>query len=134
MPDTPELEMSDDIFKSLIDATHSSFILLAMRRLSRPIDVQDVVNILSLKEEQACKLLDTLLHFGFINPVGDSQLYTITQSGIEMVSSNPASSPFQYDPSCEIEGDRLPTNIAFDLLPLRLYTYRLSQGSDDKEH
>ena len=134
MPDTPELEISYDIFKSLIDATHSSFILLAMRRLSRPIDVQDVVAILSLRIEQAAVLLDTLVHFGFIVPVEDSQAYTITQSGIEMICSKPASSAFQFDPSCDIEGDRLPSYVALDLLPLRLYTYYLNKRSQDEEH
>ena len=131
MPDTPELEISYDLFKSLIDATHCSFILLAMRRLSRPIDIQDVVSILSLNVKQAAILL---VHFGFIIPVENSQAYTITQSGIEMISSKPDTSPFQFDPSCDIEGDRLPSYVALDLLPLRLYTYYLNKRSQDEEH
>ena len=36
------------------------------------------------------------------------------------------SKPWDFDPTLNIDGDRLPSYVAFDLLPLRIYSYRRS--------
>jgi len=133
MPDPPELIMSYNIFKALYDATLCSFILLAMRQLKRPIDAEDVIQIFSLNKEKSISLLEVLQHFQYIVPVGDSRIYTITRAGAELISSKPPTSPFQYDPTFDVEGDRIPSYIAYDILPLRLYTYHLGIDSNGQQ-
>ena len=125
--------MSYDIFKALYDATLCSFVLLSMRQLHRPIDVKDVIQIFSLDKKKSLSLLETLLHFNYIVPVGGGKIYTITKSGADLISSKPSTSPFQYDPTYDVEGDRLPSYIAYDILPLRLYTYHLSRRMKGEE-
>jgi len=134
MPKTSPLYCSDDLIHSLIEASHCSFVLLAMRREDKPIDVLDVANLLDLEIIPADNLLNTLLHFGFILPVEDGDRYVITPSGIDMLSPAPANSPFHYDPELPIDGDRLPSYVAFDLLPLRIYAYRSKFNSDEHKN
>jgi hypothetical protein len=95
-----------------------------MRQKDEPIDVFDVADLLRVDIIAADDLVNMLLGFGFILPVGSGAKYTITQSGIDMLSPAPANSPFHFDPSLPYAGDRLPSYIAFDLLPLRIYAYR----------
>ena len=118
-----ELYCSNSLIRSLVEAAHCSFILLAMRREDKPIDVFDVANLLSVEILAADDLLNTLLHFGFILPVEDGDQFTITASGVEMLSPNPENSPWQFTPEMASLGDRLPTYVAFDLLPLRIWSY-----------
>lgn len=119
-----ELYCSDDLIRSLVDAAHCSFILMAMRREDKAIDVFDVSNLLSVEILAADDLVNTLLHFGFILPVEDGDLFTITASGVDMLSPNPENSPWKFTPEMANLGDRLPTYVAFDLLPLRIWSYR----------
>jgi hypothetical protein len=124
MTKSPPLYCSDDLLQSLIEASHCSFVLLAMRQEDQPIDVFDVADLLRLDIIAADDLVNMLLRFGFILPVKDGSSYTISQSGIDMLSPAPGNSPFKFDPSLPYAGDRLPSYIAFDLLPLRIYAYR----------
>ena len=130
MPAPREIIMSYDIFKAIYDATLCSFILLLMKQVSRPIDAKDVTHNFSLTRKKALVLLEVLLHFKYIVPVGDSRIYTITSAGAELIGSKPPTSPFQYDPTYDGPGDRIPSYIAYDILPLRLYTYNLGKGSN----
>ena len=118
------LYCSDHLFRSLVEASHCSFVLLAMRQEDQPIDVFDIADLLRVDILAADDIVNILLRFGFILPVGQGARYTITQSGIDMLSPAPENSPFHYDPALNIRGDRLPSYIAFDLLPLRIYAYR----------
>ena len=86
MNNLPSLYCSDDLIRSLVDAAHCSFVLIAMRREDKPIDVFDVANLLSAEILAADDLLNILLHFGFIPPVEDGDQYTITAPGVEMLS------------------------------------------------
>ena len=133
MPAPREIIMSYSIFKALYDATLCSFILLLMKQISRPIDAKDVTRSFSLNRKKAFTLLEILLHFKYIVPVGDSRIYTITRAGADLISSKTPTSPFQYDPTFEVEGDRIPSYIAYDILPLRLYTYHLGKGSNGQQ-
>ena len=134
MPQPSELHCSDELFRSLVDAAHCSFILLAMRRLDQPLDSFEIAELLCLELLHCEDLLDTLIKFGFILPVEDGDKFDITPSGIELISAKPLQSPWKFDPTSQIEGDRLPTYVAFDLLPLRIWAYRrglLSSGSQN---
>jgi len=129
MPETPQLYCSDDLLHSLVKAAHCSFILLAMRNEDKSIDVFDVANLLSVETLAADDLVNTLLHFGFILPVEDGDQFTITASGVDMLSPQPENSPWHYDPELPNQGARLPTYVAFDLLPLRIWSYHRSLSS-----
>ena len=129
MPKPDPLYCSDDLLQSLIEASHCSFVLLAMRQHNKPIDVFDVADLLRLDIIAADDLVNMLLRFGFILPVKDGSRYTISQSGIDMLSPAPANSPFHFDPELPYTGDRLPSYIAFDLLPLRIHAYRTGKFS-----
>ena len=133
MPAPREIIMSYDIFKALYDATLCSFILLLMKQVSRPLDTQDITRSFSLTRKKALSLLEVLQHFKYIVPVGDSRIYTITRAGAELIASRPPTSPFQYDPTFEVEGDRIPSYVAYDILPLRLYTYHLGKDSSGQQ-
>ena len=119
-----ELYCSDDLIRSLVDASHCSFTLMAMRREDKPIEVFDVANLLSVEILAADDVINILLHFGFILPVEDGDQYTISASGSDMLSPHPENSPWQFTPEMASLGDRLPTYVAFDLLPLRIWSYR----------
>ena len=133
MPDPPELIMSYNIFKALYDATLCSFILLLMKQVDRPLDAHDLTRSFSLNKKKSISLLEVLQHFQYIVPGGDSRIYTITRAGAELISTKPPTSPFQYDPTFDVEGDRIPSYIAYDILPLRLYTYHLGKGSNGQQ-
>ena len=124
MPNPEPIYCSDDLIQSLIEASHCSFVLLALRQEDRSIDVFDVADLLRVDILAADDLVNMLLRFGFILPVEGGAKYTITQSGIDMLSPEPSDSPFHFDPTLPYSGDRLPSYIAFDILPLRIYAYR----------
>ena len=131
MPQPSELHCSDDLFRSLVDATHCSFILLAMRRLDQPLDSFEIAELLCLELLHCEDLLDTLINFGFILPVEDGDKFTIPPSGSDLISPKPLQPPWEFDPTLRVEGDRLPTYVAFDLLPLRIWSYRRGQFSSN---
>lgn len=131
MPKPDPLYCSDELLRSLVEASHCSFILLAMRREDKPIESFYIANLLSVDVLAAEDLINMLLRFGFILPVEDGDRYTITQSGIDMLSPAPGNSPFHFDPELPIQGDRLPSYVAFDLLPLRIYAYRRKFANDN---
>jgi hypothetical protein len=129
MTDPTDIQCSDDLFRSLIEASHCSFILLTLRRLDRPVDIYDIANFLTLELLAADELIDTLIHFGFVIPVGSGDKFIITPSGIDLISPKPLNSPWAFDPALPYDGDRLPTYVAFDLLPLRIWSYHRSLSS-----
>ena len=124
MSKSDPLYCSDELLQSLIEASHCSFVLLAMRQEDEPIDAFDVADLLRVDILAADDIINILLRFGFILPVGQGARFTITQSGIDMLSPAPENSPFHFDPELPYSGDRLPSYIAFDLLPFRIYAYR----------
>ena len=134
MPKPPHLYCSDELIHALIEASHLSFILLVMRREDKPIDVFDVANLLDVEIIPSDYLLNTLLHFGFIIPIEDGDRYIITPAGIDMISPKPSNSPWDFDPELPYAGDRLPSYVAFDLLPLRIYAYRRLLNSNDRKN
>ena len=134
MPQPSGLHCSDDLFRALVDAAYCSFILLALRRIGDPLDSFEIAELLSLEILHCEDLLDTLIMFGLILPVEDGDKFTITPSGIELISPKPPQPPWEFDPTSQVEGDRLPTFVAFDLLPLRIWSHRrghLSSGSQN---
>ena len=77
-----------------------------------------------------------LIRFGFILPVNNGDEFTITPSGIDLISPKPVNQPWDFEPTLDLDGGRLPTYVAFDLLPLRIYSYRrtiLSSGNNNAE-
>ena len=134
MTEPPDIQCSDDLFRSLIEASHCSFILLTLRRLDRPADIYDIANFLTLELLAAEELIDTLIHFGFVIPVGVGDKFIITPSGIDLISPRPLTSPWKFDPDLPYDGDRLPTYVAFDLLPLRIYSYRRGKLSSGRNN
>ena len=140
MTDPLDLQCSDDLFQSLIEASHCSFILLALRRYDQPLRVSNIASLLSLNVKLAARLLDMLIRFGFILPVENGDKFTITPSGIDLISPKPVNQPWDFEPTLELDGDRLPTYVAFDLLPLRIYSYRrtnlssVNNGDIDRLH
>ena len=107
MSEIQSLYCSDDLLQSLIEAAHCSFVLLAMHLEDTPIDIFDVADLLRVDILAADDLINLLLHFGFILPVGQGAMYTISQSGIDMLSPAPETSPFHFDPALPYVGDRL---------------------------
>ena len=134
MTESPNIQCSDLLFKSLIEASHCSFILLTLRRLDRPADVYEIAELLSLEILTCEDLFDTLIKFGFVIPVENGDMFTITRSGIDLVSPKPLNSPWNFDPDLPYDGDRLPTYVAFDLLPLRIYSYRRGKFSSGRKN
>ena len=128
MTDPLDLQCSDDLFKSLIEASHCSFILLALRRYDRPLMAPKIAILLFLSIKHTARLLDMLIRFGFILPVNNGDEFTITPSGIDLISPKPVNQPWEFEPTLDIDGDRLPTYVAFDLLPLRIYSYRRTRS------
>ena len=128
----PPIYCSDELISSLVEASHCSFILLVMRREEKPINVYEIANLLSVEILAAEDLVNILLHFGFIVPIEKGDRYIITQSGIDMLSPKPANSPWHFDPELPYSGDRLPSYVAFDLLPLRIWSYRHRKFSSEK--
>lgn len=124
MSEPTDISCSDDLFNCFIEASYCSFILLVLRRLDRPASVNEVADQLSLKFIACQDLFDLLLQFNFILPQKNSDKFIITPAGIELISPKPLSPPWEFDPLLPYEGDRLPTYIAFDLLPLRIYSFR----------
>ncbi len=94
MPQSSELHCSDDLFRSLVDAAHCSFILLAMRRHNRPLDSFEIAELLSLELLHCEDLLDTLIKFGFILPVEDGDKFTMTPAGSDLISPKPLQPPW----------------------------------------
>ena len=133
MTDPLDLQCSDDLFQSLIEASHCSFILLALRRYDQPLRVSRIASLLFLNIKHAARLLDMLIRFGFILPVNNGDEFTITPSGIDLISPKPINQPWDFEPTLQLDGDRLPTYVAFDLLPLRIYSYRRTMLSSDQE-
>jgi predicted transcriptional regulator len=133
MPDSLDLQCSDDLLQSLIEASNCSFILLALRRQDRPLELSNIANLLSLNIKHTSRLLDMLIRFGFVLPFENGDKFTITPSGIDLLCPKPARQPWDYDPTLNIDGDRLPSYVAFDLLPLRIYSYRRTISSKNDE-
>ena len=131
MTDPLDLQCSDDLFKSLIEASHCSFILLALRRCDRPLRAPKIAILLFLSIKHTTRLLDMLIRFGFVLPVNNGDEFTITPSGIDLLSPKPVNQPWDFEPTLELDGDRLPTYVAFDLLPLRIYSYRRTRSSSE---
>ena len=129
MTDSLDLQCSDDLFQSLVEAAYCSFILLVLRRNDQPIKAADIACLLSLNAGLTGRLLDMLIRFGFVLPVENGFNFPITASGIDLLSPQPVRQPWDYDPNLTVNGARLPSNIAFDLLPLRIYSYRRSEMS-----
>ena len=129
MPQPSDLHCSDDLFRCLVDACHCSFILLALRRLNRSLNSFEIAELLSLELPHCEDLCDTLIKFGFILPVEDGDKFTITPSGRDLISPKPIQPPWEFDPAPQVDGDRLPTYVAFDLLPLIIWSYRCGQIS-----
>jgi len=126
MTDSLDLQCSDDLFQSLVEAAYCSFILLVLRRNDRLLKASTIAHFLSLNTRHVGRLLDMLIRFGFVLPVENGFSFTITPSGIDLISPQPTNQPWDFDPTLKIDGDRLPTYVAFDLLPLRIYSYRRS--------
>ena len=124
------LECSDDLFQALVEAAHCSFILLVLRRNDRPLKAATISNLLLLHFKHTQRLLDMLTRFGFVLPVEKGIYYTITESGADLISPKPSRQPWDFDPELDVDGDRLPTYVAFDLLPLRIYSYRRGAPSN----
>jgi predicted transcriptional regulator len=135
MPDSLDLQCSDDLLQSLIEASNCSFILLALRRQDQPLELSTIASLLSINNRHTSRLLDMLIRFGFVLPVENGFSFTITASGIDLLSPQPVRQPWDFDPTLKVDGDRLPSYIAFDLLPLRIYSYRRSALSsrDDQD-
>jgi hypothetical protein len=134
MTDPLDLQCSDDLFQSLIEASHCSFILLALRRYDRPLRVSRIASLLFLNIKHSARLLDMLIRFGFILPVNNWDEFTITPSGIDLISPKPVNQPWDFEPTLQLNGDRLPTYVAFDLLPLRIYSYRRTRSSSGNDN
>ncbi len=90
-----------------------------MRRHNRSLDSFEIAELLSLELLHCEDLLDTLIKFGFILPVEDGDKFTMTPAGSDLISPKPLQPPWELDPTLQVEGDRLSTYVAFDLLPLR---------------
>lgn len=135
MPDSLDLQCSDDLLQSLIEASNCSFILLALHRQDQPLELSTIASLLSINNRHTSRLLDMLIRFGFVLPVENGFSFTITASGIDLLSPQPVRQPWDFDPTLKVDGDRLPSYIAFDLLPLRIYSYRRSALSsrDDQD-
>ncbi len=133
MPDSLDLQCSDDLLQSLIEASNCSFILLALHRQDQPLELSTIASLLSINNRHTSRLLDMLIRFGFVLPVENGFSFTITASGIDLLSPQPVRQPWDFDPTLKIDGDRLPTYVAFDLLPLRIYSYRRTISSKNDE-
>ena len=133
MTDSLDLQCSDDLFQSLVEAAYCSFILLGLRRNDQPIEAADLACLLSLNAGLTGRVLDMLIRFGLVIPVENGDKFTITPSGIDLLSPQPVRQPWDFDPKLKIAGDRLPTYVAFDLLPLRIYSYRRSALSSSND-
>ena len=129
MTDPLDLQCSDDLFQSLVEASHCSFILLVLRRYDQPLRAPNIAHFLALNIKHTARLLKMLIRFGFILPVNNGDEFTITPSGIDLISPKPVNQPWDFEPTLELNGDRLPTYVAFDLLPLRIYSYRRTRSS-----
>ena len=129
-----DLQCSDDLFQSLIEASHCSFILLALRRYDQPLRAPKIASYLALNIKHTARLLDMLIRFGFILPVNNEDEFTITPSGIDLISPKPVNKPWDFEPTLELNGDRLPTYVAFDLLPLRIYSYRRTRSYSENNN
>ena len=128
MTDPLDLQCSDDLFQSLVEAAHCSFILLVLRRYDQPLRAPNIASFLALNIKHTARLLNMLIRFGFILPVNNGDEFTITPSGIDLISPKPVNQPWDFEPTLELNGDRLPTYVAFDLLPLRIYCYRRTRS------
>ena len=131
MTNSHDLQCSDDLLQSLIEASNCSFILLALRRQDQPLELSSIASLLSLNTMHTSRLLDMLIRFGFVLPVENGDKFTITPSGIDLLSPQPIRQPWDFNPKLNLDGDRLPTYVAFDLLPLRIYCYRRSALSSN---
>jgi len=134
MPKSNPLHCSDELFQSLVEASHCAFILLAMYNKDEPLDVYDVADLLRVDILAADDIVSTLLRKGYIIPLGRSSRYEITQSGIDLLSPAPASAPGDIDPGVSDTTFRLPSYIAFDLLPLRILAFRSKLDLDDRKN
>ena len=134
MPKSNPLHCSDELYQSLVEASHCAFILLAMYNKEEPIDVYDVADLLRVDILAADDIVSNLLRKGYILPLGKSSRYVITQSGIDLLSPDPKSDQKNFDPDDSNTGFRLPSYIAFDLLPLRILAFRSKLDLDDRKN
>ena len=127
----PPLHCSDHLLQALVEASNCTFILLAIRRQEQPLETAAIAKMLSLDARYIARLVDILIHFGFVCPVDNGEQIDLTPSGIDLLCSQPAQQPWNPNQG----GDRLPSYVAFDLLPLRIYSYRRGAppNGDDPE-